>query len=396
MELSCDYRKLDLLEENLQIKKGLLLAVLTVPFYYSVADEWIKEDTWSHKGWFSTINYLDEAKKSHGDQDYEAAADYYEKVFERSVLAVNKAKSLFEKGQNFELAGMPYSAFESYRELITRYTNAEYYETALVRIVAIGDAFEKAKSTMFSNNYEKALEVYADVLNLAPYSKHAPLVALKAARLHAGGTGRAKAIMLYRRIIKEYKNSQNEVEISYLNLGKILESKSRRSDGDVEVAKQGQDLMMTFMAKYPESQFVKEGEMLKTVFDNRVAMYDYKIGLFYTWDAHKNENAARRYLHSVLLDYPDSPAAVKAERLLSLIDVNYKETEREMVKQKGDPMDLPLNENLVRRRTALEKAKDPSTWEPESFTVNHPERTDKWLTPVPNAKKKGDKNEVVK
>jgi len=396
MKLSYHYTKLDLLEENLQFKKGLLLAVLFVPFYYSFADEWITEEAWTHKGWFSTINYLDAAKKSHADQDYEDAADYYEKVFELSVLGSNKAKALFEKGSNFELAGMPYSAFEAYRELITRYTNAEYYDKALIRMVAIGDTFEREKSTLFSNNYEKALEVYGSVLTLAPYSPQAPKVALKAARLHAGGTGRAKAIMLYRRIIKEYKNSQNEVEISYLNLGKILEAKSRRTDGDVAVAKQGQDLMMTFIAKYPESQFVAEGKALKTVFDNRVAMYDYKIGLFYTWEAHKNENAARRYLNSVLLNYPDSPAAIKADELLARIDVNYKSTVSESAPQNANTVVVSPQEKPIRHRTALEKAKDPSTWEPETFRVNHPERTDKWLTPVPSVKKKGGADEKVK
>ncbi|MCK5835201.1 MAG: outer membrane protein assembly factor BamD [Lentisphaeria bacterium] len=380
----------------MQIRKGLVLAVLFIPCCYLLADEWVKEDAWNHKGWFSSINYLEAAEESHADQAYEDAADYYEKVFETSILAPNKAKALFEKGRNFELAGMPYSAFESYRELVTRYSNAAYYDSALVRIVEIGDAFEKAKSTLFSNNYEKAIEVYTTILTLAPYSKHAPLVALKAARLHAGGTGRPKAIRLYRRIIKEYKNSQNEVEISYLNLGKILESKSRRSDGDVEVAKQGQDLMMTFMVKYPESQFFEEGKALKTIFDNRVAMYDYKIGLFYTWDAHKNKSVARRYLYAVLLNYPDSPAAVEAEKLLSLIDVNYKATEIEMVARQQDPMELPLDEKFVPSRTALEKAKDPSTWEPETFRINHPERTDKWLTPVPSAKKKGVEDEKKK
>ena len=202
--------------------------------------------------------------------------------------------------------------------------------------------------------------------------------------------------MLYRRIIKEYKNSQNEVEISYLNLGKILEAKSRRSDGDVEVAKKGQDLMMTFVAKYPESQFVEEGKKLKIVFDNRVAMYDYRIGLFYTWDAHKNEQAAQRYLYAVLLDYPDSPAASLSEDLLAKIDGNYKITTKKIIEQNSDHMALPLDQKVVRPKTALEKAKDPSTWEPETFRVNHPERTDKWLTPVPNAKKKGDQNEKNK
>ena len=76
--------------------------------------------------------------------------------------------------------------------------------------------------------------------------------------------------------------------------------------------------------------------------------------------------------------------------------MNYEATKREMVNRKGDAMALPLNGKVTRSRTALEKAKDPSTWEPETFRVKHPERTDKWLTPVPNAKKKEDKNEKDK
>ncbi len=370
----------------MKVKSSIILGVILLPLCFATAEGWQKEEGWVNKGWFFDSNYLEDAEKAHKKGNYKAAAQYYEKLFQNSIVSKNKAKALFEKGRNYELAQKQYSAYEAYKELVTRYTNAEYYNDALNSMIAIGDMFKEKESTLFSNNHEKALDVYESVLSLAPYSKQAPAVALNAATLEASGLGREKAILLYKRIIKQYKHSEEEVIFSHLNLAKIYESKMNKADHDTAIAIKGQDLMETFIQKYPESTLIGEGKKMKTVFEDFIAMYTYNLGYFYTWEANLCIPAARRYLHTTLIKYPDSPAAVKAEKLLASIDPDYLQTDRVLQREQGEAMELPLDFTAKRELTPLEKAKDSSTWEPETFVIQHPERTDKWLTPVPNIK----------
>ncbi len=374
------------MEGILKVKNSIIWGVILLPLCIVSAEGWQKEEGWVNKGWFFDSNYLEDAQKAHTKGNYKAAAKYYEEVFQNSIVSKNKAKALFEKGLNYELAQKQYSAYEAYRELITRYTNAEYYNNALNRMIAIGDAFKEKESTLFSNNHEKALDVYSSVLSVAPYSQQAPAVALSAATLEASGLGREKAIILYQKIIKQYKHSREEVILSHLNLAKIYESKMNKADHDTVIATRGQELMEEFIQKYPKSKMVTEGKKMKTTFENYIAMYNYNLGYFYTWEANLCIPAARRYLHTTLLKYPDSPAAVKAEKLLASIDPDYLKTDRDLLQNNEEAMELPLSFTAKRELTPLQKAKDPTTWEPETFVIEHPERTDKWLTPVPNIK----------
>ncbi len=354
---------------------------------FITAAEWIPEENWVEKGWFGSINYLETALSQEKAEKYSNAANAYEMVYRLASNPENKAHALYSKAVNQQRAGKSYEAYKTYKELINRYPAEEYFTAALNNMFEIGKSYEATQDKMFSDNRRKALEIYSTIIETAPYSDNAPEILLRTAKLQETSVESEKAITSYERIIKKYKNFETQSSAAYLNLANVYDEMAQRADCDCKLTKKSLHLVDTFQARHPDHERKAEAGALKEKLRNRLGMYYYNLGEFYTWEANYSIKATRRYLHKVLFEYLDTPAAAKAEQLLASVDPNSAtivaeaKEKNKMVKKKVSKQDIKL--------LPFTKSQKESLWEKEEAMPVEDQDSDKWLLPIPNIK--GDK-----
>ncbi len=348
------------------------------------------ESDWVNDGVRASEKHLQRAQEYEQEGNWEDAAEQYDNVYLKTLSPTNKCKALFLKATNLEKAGEHYEAFETFNDITINYSEQAYFQPALDGMIRIGDYFSSKKDELFADNSSNARDIYQTVIERAPYGDDAAKTLLKIAEVQKRWYKSEEAITTYKSIIKKYKLNKQEVEESYIQLAETFNNMAEKSDNDAELSFKGIDYLDVFENKFPQSTKQEKSDILRQEFRERIAMYYYNIGYFYTWDANYSRRAAVRYLQRVLLDYPTTKAATKAEALLASLDPNYQETIAK-AKEKGLEVKPKPVVPAIKRIDPTEKFLDSKDWENEEILINDPKSTDKWLLPVPATSNKGKK-----
>ena len=172
-----------------------------------------------------------------------------------------------------------------------------------------------------------AIEIYEAVLKQSPYAEFIPQLLTKLGYLYLEDGENTKAEDTYKKIIDEYPQKKETVT-AYLDLAYLYLKLSERGDGDGYYTKNAQKTLLQFINKYPDAPEIKWAkESLQRTYEMGAERI-YKLADFY-YDK-GNIKTTKRYIRDILVNYPETKTAVKAEELLnSLEEPLYKETSDE-------------------------------------------------------------------
>ena len=259
--------------------------------------------------------------------DWRTSANRYMDAKLLANDAVIKANALKLAARAYRKAGMGYKEYLCLRELLDDYPEEVNFEDTVRREYQIANSYLKGyrdkpyRWVPWLNDEQRTQEIYEAILQQAPYIDFAPRMLLRLAELYVDKSEYKKADETYGRIIDAYSTSYL-APVAYLDRANLAMQLSRSGDGDGTYSRATKDSLKDYLKLYPrtpEEKWAKEG--LRAV-DEVSAERLYKLAVFYNRE--KNAEAARRYIRDTLVNYPDTAAAPKAERLLADIDKNYR------------------------------------------------------------------------
>ena len=252
---------------------------------------------------------------------YRFIAKTYPRSNEAPEAMYKVAKQLQKKG-DFE------AAFDAYQQMLKKHPETSHFEDSVVEQINIANAFLNGRKVKFlgiklTPSMEKAEEMYASILKVAPYSKHAAVTQFNLG-LAIEKQGRAQeAIAAYQKVIDKYPNSSAcssaayQVGYVYQRLG--MTGKSQ----DLSALKESQNNYQDFLLQYPNSEKVQQaGENMKKMF-SREGADTLRIARFY--DFSKDYKAASIYYNDVIRRFPQSEYATAAKSRIDELKSLYGE-----------------------------------------------------------------------
>ncbi len=256
-------------------------------------------------------NYRDAAK---GFGDAQLLADSY-------MLKVNSLKS---QAISYRKANMLYQEFLALKKLTEEYPDQTFFSYAILREYHIGNSFYEGYREQpwawvpWIEDDDKSTEIYASILKQSPFASFIPEMMLKMGTRYVVNKKPDKAIDIYKKMILQYRSSPL-TRFAYLDLANIYLQLAASGDGDGSKLREARINLKDYVDKYPASPEIKWAKnMLKKTYEMeamrlyRLANYYYKAG---------NDNASKRYIKEILVNYPDTKAVNKADELLDIIEM---------------------------------------------------------------------------
>lgn len=299
---------------------GLLcLAALSAPRVAAEAATY--EPKWEGKGGlFSGGDMPGLAEVYMAGGKYKAAAKIYQRMYENAEHDENRASSLLAQANCLFLAHKDYAAQTAFTKLIDAYPSLIPIEKTLVTLRDLARRMSSGESSIFNfKNYGSAIEIYELILRVAPAGNNGPADMLQLAQLQAANDSPQEAIDTYHELIKRFPRVP-ESALARMEITRLLLRDARHGDGDGKRIRQASNEIKYFLKEYPQHpQAVDARTLLGLVRENQASRL-YELGKFYLRKLSYREPAARRYLHDVVREYPDTAAAVKAAILLAKIE----------------------------------------------------------------------------
>lgn len=300
-------------------------------------------------------DYRDAAK---GFNQAEILADSY-------MLRINSLKS---KAISYRKADMKYQEFLALKKLTEEYPDQVFFKNAIRREYQIGNDFYGGYREIpwawvpWVEDDDKSIEIYESILKQSPFADFIPEMMLKMGNRYIVDRKPDKAINTYKKMILQYKTSPL-TRLAYLDLASVYLQLATSGDGDGSKLREARINLKEYVDKFPLSPEIKWAKnMLKKTYEMEATRL-YNLALYYYKNG--NENASKRYIKEILVNYPDTKVVKKADELLNIIEMPLYPKEK-----------LPPPEDPTKYNTEIMKnAEDRIMVIPEN-------NENKWLIPL--------------
>ena len=322
--------------------------------------------------------FADAGDTQNAIKTYRYIARSSSKSTEAPTAQFGLAKQLKQSG-NFE------AAFKEYQSLLQNYPQTKNFEEAVADQIDIANAYLKGKKVKFLgiplvSSMEKSEEMYAAILKVAPYSKHAAITQFNLG-LALQKQGKAQeAIAAYQKVLDKYPNSAAcdsaayQVGYVYQLLGMTGQSQ------DLSALKEAQNNYQDFLLQYPNSEKIQQaGQNMKKMLSKESAD-TLRVARFY--DFNKDFKASSIYYNDVIRRFPQSEEATAAKTRLDELKALYGEDTLRVGQERPEN-----GERLVERRRLQAQVESTAL-----ANYDGPPKKDivRDETPLPQPRMKGD------
>lgn len=256
---------------------------------------------------------LQDATESEKQGEYKRAARLFRKLGNNTQSPQLKAAYLLRQADCFFAARKVRKALPLYKELIERYPLYIPYEHVVKQLRALAESFVDGNGTFLGlRDKTAAIETYELIIQGAP-SIHVSLAdRQRLAELLVNEHRPEEAIAVYQAILKQ----DAKLAGVRADVAMLLFDMSKRGDGD------GSKLRMAVrqaeMALQQDPSQPRNRELLDLISQSKQIQAQRSLdkAVFYLKPTHKNIVSARRYLHDLIREYPDTTAAQEARRIL--------------------------------------------------------------------------------
>ena len=265
--------------------------------------------------------FADSGDSQNAIKTYRYIARSAPKSAEAPAAQFGLAKQLKQSG-SFE------SAFKEYQSLLQKYPQTKNFEEAVADQIDIANAYLKGKKVKFlgiplASSMEKSEEMYAAILKVAPYSKHAPVTQFNLGLAKEKQGKAQEAIAAYQKILDKYPNSSAcddalyQIGYVYQRLGMTGRSQ------DLSALKESQNNYQDFLLQYPNSEKVPQAGLNMKSMITKESADTLRVARFY--DFNKEFKASSIYYNDVIRRFPQSEEATAAKTRLDELKALYGE-----------------------------------------------------------------------
>lgn len=352
---------------------------------------WYDEPALYEGPYLSFETYLKKAEDNLSDEDYEDAAEYFDSALEYLKVPANRAQALLLAAEAYNKDGSKHSAYKRYTSALEEYPQYVDYNDVLNKILQIAQETtkEEEEGSAFFRDLSKPITYYETVISNAPFSKFAPALMLRVARLQMKDDEEESAIATYRSIIKRHPYTLEAGE-SRFAIGVYFLKEYKGSGANlmslIEAKKQFLFLNDEFQN---HDKLAKSREYIKEIYNLEAKRY-YQLGEFYLRKVHYRPTAAKDYLYKVVVSYKKSKYVEAATEILKHYDKGAFDKNVHKAKERAERMlakqaILEVNKEAVTEVKAEEaKLPEQALDRSKRAIIISPKDSDRYLVPVEN------------
>ena len=281
---------------------------------WSVFAEGGEEDELSGFALFEKLRAMKlEAQAAMVKEDYVEAAKIYRRMARYEKNRARSAAYLLRGADCLMQAKKGHRALEEYTNLLENYPLYVPYEHVVEQLRQLAEWFIVGDGTFLGiKDKDTGIQIYELIIREAPAVQVTLKDRLRLAELLEGSGRGEEAVVVYQAILRQEPGNWDvraKLALLFLKL-------SKNGDGDGAKLRAAVREANIVLESNPDNLLAKELKRLCRDAEAEEADRLLKNGQFYLLPAHRRPSAARRYMHDVIMKYPDSNAAKEARRLL--------------------------------------------------------------------------------
>ncbi|MBQ9446029.1 MAG: hypothetical protein IJU61_05510, partial [Victivallales bacterium] len=291
-----------------------LFAAMTTILPWSVFAEGGEEDELSGFELFEKLRAMKlEAQAAMVKEDYVEAAKIYRRMARYEKNRARSAAYLLRGADCLMQAKKGHRALEEYTNLLENYPLYVPYEHVVEQLRQLAEWFIVGDGTFLGiKDKDTGIQIYELIIREAPAVQVTLKDRLRLAELLEGSGRGEEAVVVYQAILRQEPGNWDvraKLALLFLKL-------SKNGDGDGAKLRAAVREANIVLESNPDNPLAKDLKRLCRDAEAEEADRLLKNGQFYLLPAHRRPSAARRYMHDVIMKYPDSNAAKEARRLL--------------------------------------------------------------------------------
>ena len=292
----------------------LLIAALATAMPWNVFAAGGEEDELSGFALFEKLRAMKlEAQAAMVKEDYVEAAKIYRRMARYEKNRARSAAYLLRGADCLMQAKKGHRALEEYTNLLENYPLYVPYEHVVEQLRQLAEWFIIGDGTFLGiKDKDTGIQIYELIIREAPAVQVTLKDRLRLAELLDGSGRGEEAVVVYQAILRQEPGNWDvraKLALLFLKL-------SKNGDGDGAKLRAAVREANIVLQSNPDNSLAKELKRLCRDAEAEEANRLLKNGEFYLLPAHRRPSAARRYMHDVIMKYPDSNAAKEARRLL--------------------------------------------------------------------------------
>ncbi|MBR4417086.1 MAG: hypothetical protein IKS67_09960 [Victivallales bacterium] len=292
----------------------LLFAALATAWPGLVWAEGGEEDELSGFALFEKLRAMKlEAQSAMVKEDYVEAAKIYRRMARYEKNRARSAAYLLRGADCLMQAKKGHRALEEYTNLLENYPLYVPYEHVVEQLRQLAEWFIVGDGTFLGiKDKDTGIQIYELIIREAPAVQVTLKDRLRLAELLEGNGRGEEAVVVYQAILRQEPGNWDvraKLALLFLKL-------SKNGDGDGAKLRAAVREANIVLESNPDNPLAKDLKRLCRDAEAEEAERLLKNGQFYLLPAHRRPTAARRYMHDVIMKYPDSNAAKEARRLL--------------------------------------------------------------------------------
>ncbi len=254
-----------------------------------------------------------EAQSAMAKEDYVEAAKIFRRMARYEKNRARSAAYLLRGADCLMQAKKSHRALEEYTNLMENYPLYVPYEHVVEQLRQLAEWFIVGDGTFLGiRDKDAGIKIYEMIIREAP-SMHVTLNdRLRLAELLIESGRGEEAVVVYQTLLRQEMDNWDV----HAKLALLFLKLSKSGDGDGAKLRAAVREANIVLQNNPNHPKIKELKKLCKDADNEEANRILQQGEFYLVPAHSRPASARRYFHDVILKYPDSSAAKKAQHYL--------------------------------------------------------------------------------
>ena len=263
-----------------------------------------------------------------------AAGDYFMAAKLYADSPDLKRQALEAAADAYGKADQKYRQYSCLKELSEAFPGQIDFPANVKKQFEIGTAFARGHRDVvlswlpWIKNENKSVEIYENVLKLAPFADFAPSLKLNLGKVYLETEQIPKALNTFRDVIRQHPGSPEDKYARFELANALVHLSTRGGDGDGVYALEAEEVLRQTLEKYPSDpetkwirQSIQENEDIR-------AKRLYEIAEFYL--SRKNPETAKRYFHDLMARYPASTQSKSAIEHLKKLEEDYEPPTEEM------------------------------------------------------------------
>ena len=260
------------------------------------------------------------------EKEYPRALQEMEILVRTYPRSAEAAEAQFYAGRSYEALEDYEKAYKAYHTVLKKYPNSARIQEVIEEEYRIANLFYSGKKRKIAGleilpSYEKAIEIFREVVENAPYGSYAELSQYKIGECYKKVGDYQKAREAFEKLIEDYPKGELVDNAKY-QIALVTFKMSRAASYDEEATDKAINEFTKFVQEHPESELVQESQEAVRELKGRKAEKAFEIAEFYA----KQEQlaAAKVYYNEVIERYADSSWASRALEKLTVLEKKEK------------------------------------------------------------------------